>query len=172
MKNPYYDVTVPIFKKMLANLDHLLTKGLAYAVEKGISEQTMLDNRLAPDMFPLVRQVQIATDNAKGCSARLAGIEAPIMEDTETTVAELHDRIAKTIAFLDTLTPEQFAGAQDRIVKLRYFEGKHFIGHDYLIEYALPNFFFHVNIAYALLRAMGVDIGKSDYTGNLNLIAD
>ena len=96
MQNPYYDMTVPIFKKMLENLDHLLTVGATYAHEKGISEDTLLQNRLAPDMFPLSKQIQIATDNAKGCTARLCGIEAPVMEDTETTVAELHERISKT----------------------------------------------------------------------------
>lgn len=169
MQNPYYDMTVPVFKKMLENLEHLLTKGAQFALEKGISEETMLANRLAPDMFPLSRQIQIATDNAKGCVARLCGIEAPVMEDTETTVAELRARIAKTIAFLDSVEPAQFEGAQVRLVSLRYFPEKHFVGHDYLTQYAIPNFFFHAAIAYALLRVMGADIGKKDYLGPLNL---
>jgi len=172
MQNPYYDVTVPVFKKMLANLDHLLSKGQAYCVEKGISEDTMLGNRLAPDMFPLSKQIQIATDNAKGCVARLCGIEAPVMEDIETTVTELHERIAKTIAFLESITPEQFAGAQDRKVHIKYFAGKHFNAYDYLTQYAIPNFFFHTTVAYSLLRAMGVEIGKADYVGQLSLIND
>jgi len=169
MQNPYYDMTVPVFKKILENLEHLLTKGSEYAIEKGISEQTMLDNRLAPDMFPLSKQIQIATDNAKGCVARLCDIEAPVMEDTETTVAELHARVAKTIAFLDSVIPSQFEGAHDRKVFIKYFPEKHFMGYDYLTQYALPNFFFHTTIAYALLRAMGADIGKKDYVGHLNL---
>lgn len=172
MQNPYYDVTIPVFKRMLASLDHLLTKGLAYAVEHGINEETMLSNRLAPDMFPLSRQIQIATDNAKGAAARFCGIEPPVFEDTETSVAELRERLAKTLAFLDSLTPEQFENAGTQLIKLRYYPEQHFAAYDYLTEYALPNFFFHVNIAYALLRAMGADIGKSDYLGPLSLQAD
>ena len=172
MQQPYYEMTVPIFKKMLENLDHLLSCGAAYALEKGISEETMLSNRLAPDMFPLSKQIQIATDNAKGCVARLIGIEPPLMEDTETTVTELHARIAKTIAFLDTVTPDQFAQAEAQKVTLKYFPGKHFLGHGYLTQYAIPNFFFHVGTAYALLRAMGADIGKKDYLGPLPLNQD
>ncbi len=162
-------MTVPVFKKMLENLDHLLTEGSQFALEKGISEETMLGNRLASDMFPLVRQVQIATDNAKAAVARLCAIEAPVMEDTETTVAELHERIAKTIVFLESVTPEQFVGAHDRKVFIKYFPEMHFVGHDYLTQYALPNFFFHVTTAYALLRAMGVGIGQKDYLGPLSL---
>jgi uncharacterized protein len=169
MQNPYYDMTVPVFKKMLQNLDHLLTVGSEYAVEKGINEETMLGNRLAPDMFPLSRQIQIATDNAKGCVARLCGIEAPVMEDTETTVAELHTRIANTIAFIESVTPSQFEGAHDRKVFIKYFPETHFIGYEYLTQYALPNFFFHTTTAYALLRAMGAPIGKKDYVGPLSL---
>ncbi len=172
MQNPYYDVTVPVLKKMLENLAHLLSKATTYATEKGISEETMLSNRLAPDMFPLVKQVQISADSAKACIARLCGIEAPVMEDTETTVAELQERITKTIAFLDAITPEQFANAHTQIVTIKYFPGKHFTGYDYLTQYALPTFFFHVTTAYALLRAMGVDIGKSDYLGPLSLQPD
>lgn len=172
MPNPYYEVTVPVFKRMLASLDHLLTKGLAYAVEHGISEETMLGNRLAPDMFPLARQIQIATDNAKGAAARFCGIEPPVYEDTETSVAQLRERISKTVAFLDSLSPEQFKDAQAQAIKLRYYPEQHFDAYDYLTQYALPNFFFHVNVAYALLRAMGADIGKSDYLGPLSLQPD
>jgi hypothetical protein len=169
MQNQYFNITVPIFIKTLQNLDHLLSRGAIYAIEKSISEETMLGNRLMPDMFPLSRQIQIATDNAKGCVARLCGIEAPVMEDTETTVAELHDRIAKTITFLESIKPEQFDGADVREVYVKYFPDTHFLGHDYLTQYGIPNFFFHVNTAYALLRVMGVDIGKKDYLGHLSL---
>ncbi|MFM2381470.1 MAG: hypothetical protein RLZZ76_237 [Candidatus Parcubacteria bacterium] len=169
MQNPYYEITIPVFIKMLQNLSHLLTQGQKFALENGVSEETMLANRLAPDMFPLARQVQIATDNAKGAVARLCGIEAPVMEDTESTVAELHERIAKTIAFLESITKEQFDGAHEREVHVKYFPNMHFVGYDYLTQYALPNFLFHVSIAYALLRAMGADIGKKDYLGPLNL---
>lgn len=172
MQNSYYEMTVPVFKKMLENLDHLLSLGSAFAIEKGISEETMLNNKLAPDMFPLCKQIQIATDNAKGCVARLCGIEAPVMEDTETTVAELHERIAKTIAFIESVSKEQFAKADEQKIVIKYFPGKHFLAYDYVTQYALPNFFFHVTIAYALLRAMGADIGKKDYVGQLSLQID
>lgn len=172
MENQYYALTVPVFIKTLQNLDHVLSKGAAFAIEKGISEETLLSNRLMPDMFPLSQQIQIATDNAKGCVARLCGIESPVMEDTEASVAELHERIAKTIAFLESLKPEQFENAGTREIHVKYFAGKHFLGHDYLTQYALPNFFFHVTIAYALLRVMGAGIGKNDYLGQLPLIAN
>jgi len=170
MHNAYYDLTVPVFKKMLANIDVLLDKGAAFARETGLSESELLDKRLALDMFPLVKQIQIITDNAKGASARLCGIEIPVMEDTESTVAELRLRIEKTIAFLDSLTPEQFADAEKREVHLKYFPETHFTGDIYLREYALPNFFFHVTVAYAILRSIGVVIGKSDYLGALTLL--
>jgi len=172
MQHPYYNTTVPVFKNMLQSLNHLLSKGAKYAIEHGISEETLLGNRLAPDMFPLAKQIQIATDGAKGCVARLCGIEAPVMEDTETTVAELHERIAKTLTFIESITPSHFDGAEKRKVVLKYFPGKHFLAQDYLTQYALPNFFFHMTTAYGLLRSMGVDIGKADYIGHLNLQND
>lgn len=170
MQNPYYEMTVPVFKKMLSNLDQSLSKGAAYAIEKGIDEGTFLDSKLAPDMFPLSKQIQVATDNAKGCTARLCDIVAPVFEDTETTVAELHERIAKTILFLDSVTAAQFEGAHDKKVSLPYFPDKHFTGYNYLTEYALPNFFFHITTAYAIMRSIGVNIGKADYIGQLNLL--
>ena len=169
MNYSYFDTTVPVFIKMLQNLDHLLTKGSEFAIEKGISEETLLGDRLASDMFPLSKQIQIVTDNAKGCVARLCGIEVPVMEDTETTVAQLHERIAKTITFIETITPEQFEGVEDRKILIKYFGGKHFTAYDYLTQYALPNFFFHVNVPYTLLHAMGAPIGKADYTRPLSL---
>lgn len=172
MQNPYFDMTVPVYIKMLTNLDALLDKGLAYAEAHDMTEAELLDRRLAPDMFPFVRQIQITTDHAKGSVARLCGIEAPVMEDNERTVAELHERIAKTIAFLKTITPEQFAGASEREIRIKYFPGEHFLGYTYLTQNALPNFFFHMTIAYALLRALGVEIGKADFNGMPTLIPD
>ena len=169
MKNPYYDVTVPVFTKMLTNLDGLITKSEEVIKEKGISESKLLDSKLADDMLPFVVQIRIACDNAKGAVARLAGIPSPKMEDEEKTLAELHERIAKTIAFLKTLKPAQFEEATDRKVELPYFKEKHFMGHDYLVEYALPNFFFHVTVAYAILRSLGAQIGKADYVGELSM---
>jgi uncharacterized protein len=168
----YYEMTVPVFKKALTNLDVLLTKAEAFVAEGKITEENLLDARLAPDMFPLLKQVTIASDNAKGASARLAGVDVPVMEDTETTITALHERIAKTIAFLDTLTQEQFEEAGEREVRLKYYEGKHFVGADYLKEYALPNFFFHATIAYGILRSVGLGNGKSDFLGVLPLRDD
>lgn len=172
MKNQYYAMTVPVFIKMLENLDHLLSKGEAYAVKKGINEETLLGYRLAPDMFPLSRQIQIVTDNAKGAVARLCGIEAPIMEDTETTVTELHERIAVTLTFIRSLTEDQFANAESRQIFIKWYPGQHFTALDYVQQYALPNFFFHTTIAYALLRVMGGEVGKQDYLGQLTLQDD
>jgi uncharacterized protein len=172
MQNMYYEMTVSIFKKSLSNLDGLLTKAEAFIASGATTEEALLDARLAPDMFPLLKQVTIASDNAKGASARLAGVEVPVMEDTETTIAQLHERIAKTIAFLDTLTPEQFEDAAEREVRLKYYPEKHFVGADYLKEYALPNFFFHVTTAYGILRSVGLGNGKSDFLGTLTLRND
>lgn len=168
----YYAFTVPFFKKNLENLSALLTKAEAYMLVNHVPESELLQAALTTDMFPLVKQVQIATDNAKGACARLAGVEVPSMEDSETTIAALHARIQKTITFLDTLTEDQFEGAHDRVVTMKYFPGMHFIGHDYLIEYAIPNFLFHVSTAYAILRMRGVEIGKADFLGKLTLHAD
>ncbi len=133
----------------------------------------MLALRLAPDMFPLVKQVQIACDNAKGASARLSLGEAPKMEDNEATFAELYARIDKTIAYLQTLTQEDFGGASAVTIKLPYFPtDMHFTGDGYARYYALPNFFFHTVTAYDILRANGVQIGKADFAGNLPLVKD
>ena len=167
MKNPYYDITVPVFVKMLTNLSAFLQKGTDFAVLKGLTEEAILDSKLAPDMFNLIKQVQMTTDNAKGCVARVCAIEAPVFEDNETTVAQLKERIAKTIEFIQSVTPEQFANTADQKITLKYFAPKFFMGHEYVVEYALPNFFFHLTTAYAILRNQGVEIGKGDYMGDL-----
>ena len=168
----YYDLSVAFFKKNLENLDGLITKAEGFVAEGKVAESEIIDARLASDMFPFVKQVQIATDNAKGACARLAGIDAPVMEDSETTLAALHERIHATIAFLDTLQPAQFVGAGERDVWVKYFPGKHFEGKEYLLEYAIPNFLFHVTTAYGILRAQGVAIGKGDFIGRLTLHDD
>ncbi len=169
MSISYYDVTVPIFKKSLTNLKTFLRKGVEHAAENGVAEADYLGLQLSPDMFPLRRQIQISTDNAKGSVARLTGIPPLVLEDTETTLSELEARLDKVIAYLDAVTPEQFGSAATAEVTLPYFPGKHFTGHDYLVEYALPNFFFHVNMAYAIIRSSGVPLGKMDYLGALTL---
>lgn len=162
-------MTIPLFKKSLTQVDHLLKSAEAYVAEKGIAESDILEARLAPDMFAFTKQVQVVCDNAKGSAARLAGVEAPKMEDAETTLAELRARVAKTLEFLETFIPEQLAGAAEQKVTLPYFKDKHFKGSDFLTHYALPNFYFHFVTVYAILRMKGVQIGKADYTGMLPL---
>lgn len=167
-----YDFSVPVFAKALTNLKAQLLKAQTFCAEKKVEEATLLQARLALDMFPLVKQVQIASDNAKGTVARLTGKEAPKMEDTEQSLNELMDRIEETLAFLATLTPEDFSEAATRQVKLPYFPEKHFLGAEFLPEYGVPNFFFHVVMAYAILRQAGVSLGKADYAGTLSMYND
>ena len=167
--DPIYTFTAPVFIKALGGLRGVLEKGKAHLAESGQSESDFLGMRLAPDMFPLVRQVQIATDNAKGAAARLTGGEAPKMEDNETTIDQLLARIDKTIEYVKSVPESAYAGAADRHIVLPYFPGKYLTGFDYAREYALPNFFFHVTVAYALVRHQDVEIGKGDYINGLSL---
>ena len=161
-----YDASVSVFNRTLTALSAILDKAVAHAEAKGFDPAVLLSDRLAPDMFTLTRQVQIACDTAKGASARLAGLEVPRHEDTETTVAELKARIAKTLAFVNGIPAAAFAGSEDRsvIVPMRK-RTMEFVGRTYLFEHALPNLFFHVTTAYAILRHNGVEIGKGDYLG-------
>lgn len=165
-----YEFTVPIFIKSLGGLKNILDKSEAFAKEQGISEEEFLAKRLWPDMFPFSRQVQIASDNAKGAAARLAGIENPKMEDTEKTFAELHERIDKTIKFLHTVPKDMFADADTRQISLPYWDGKVLAGSDYARQQALPNFFFHVTTAYGIARNAGVPLGKGDFINGLSFI--
>jgi hypothetical protein len=161
-----YDASIPPMIRMLENLAKILDKAVAQAKSEDKDPATLLDARLAPDMHPLTRQIQIASDAAKGCAARLAGIEPPAMPDTETNFAELHARIAATIAFLKSVTAEQLAGAEDRKVTLKLPQGAlELSGRDFLTTFALPNFYFHTTTAYGLLRHKGIQIGKRDYLG-------
>jgi hypothetical protein len=161
-----YTYTVPIFIKSLGGLKAVLSKAEAHGREAGIAEADFLADRLAPDMFPLVKQVQVACDNAKGATARLAGIEAPKFEDTETTFSELQARIDKTIDFLKSVPEGAFEDAATRQIVLPYVPDKYMTGFDYVREYVLPNFFFHLVTAYALVRKNGAPIGKADYANN------
>ena len=163
--NPFYTYTVPLFSKMLTGLDGVLSKAEA----SGKDEAMLLETRLASDMFSLKKQVQIACDNAKGVSSRLAGIEIPSHEDNEETFADLRARISKTILFINEIPEKAFEGAAERQITLPYFPGKYMTGTDYLEQYALANFFFHVTTAYAILRKEGVEIGKGDYLGGIPL---
>ena len=163
-----YQASVPPIKKMLSNLDHILTLAQTHAEAKKIDPSVLVQVRLFPDMLPLVKQVQIATDQAKGGCARLAGLPPPSYEDNETTIQELRDRITKTISFLDSIKPEQIDGSEEREIKFMVRDHQfEFLGSNYLTTWILPNFFFHVTTAYNLLRHNGVEIGKRDFLGQI-----
>ena len=158
--------SIPVLVRGLRNLSHILPKGEAHAAAKGLAPATLIEASLAPDMYNLARQVQLASDSAKGCGARLAGIDNPSFADTETSFAELQARIEKTIAFLQSIAEAQLDGAETRQVTLKLRGGeRHFTGADYLFNFVLPNFFFHVTTAYDILRHKGVELGKPDYLG-------
>lgn len=161
-----YDASLPLFIRMLGNLSAILHKAEAYAAERKIEPGVLLNARLAPDMYPLVRQVQIASDGVKGCAARLAGIDIPSYADSESSFAELQARIAKTQAFLGSVTAAQLEGSEGKSITLN-FPGTElkFTGQEYLLHFVLPNFYFHLTTAYAILRHNGLDIGKMDFLG-------
>ncbi len=164
-----YDLSVPQFKKMLGNLDKWLETSEAYAQKKSFDPNVLLAARLAPDQYPLTRQIQSACDSAKFAVVRLTGKEGPKHPDTEQTIAELHARVKSCVAFLDSVKKEDFAGAETRKVELPFLENSVLLGTDYLVEMALPNFYFHITTAYAILRHNGVDVGKRDFIGSLTL---
>lgn len=166
-----YDASVPVYVKMLENLAQILAKSQSWAKEQGKSEDELLDAKLAPDMFPLIRQVQIASDHAKGISARLAGQEPPKIEDVETTFDQAIERIRKTVDYLKTLDPALFEGASSRQIPFPYVPDTYLLAEEALFESSLPNFFFHVTTAYGILRREGVPLGKADFIGHLPLKA-
>jgi hypothetical protein len=162
-----YSASVPVFKQILNSLLAILDKAETHAGDKKIDPQALLQFRLYPDMLPFTRQIQIACDFAKGCSARLGGMDVPAFEDNERSFAELKARIAKTLAFIDTVPAEQIAGSEERAITTGSGEKtKHFTGRAYLLHYALPHFFFHATTAYDILRHNGVEIGKKDFIGS------
>jgi hypothetical protein len=161
-----YQTSVPVLIRALNNLADVLAKGAAHAAERNIAPEVLLGTRITPDMFPLVRQVQITTDMSKGAGYRLAGQEPPKMEDNETTFEELQGRIAKVVDMLKTFQPEHIDGSEDRAIVLKSRSGEqHFRGADYLLGYVLPNVYFHSSTAYAILRGAGVSLGKADFLG-------
>ncbi len=161
-----YSSSIPVCIRYLRNLSALLTKAQAYAVLKKVDEKVLTSARLFPDMLPLSRQIQIASDVSKAAAARLGGIEMPKFEDTETTFAELQERIAKTIAFLETVQAAQIDGTEEKEITIQAGPRElKFKGQDYLFSWALPNLFFHVTTAYNIMRHNGVEIGKADYLG-------
>jgi hypothetical protein len=161
-----YDVSIPIFTLSLNNLSAILDKAESHTQAKKVDPKVLLQARLIVDMLPLSNQIQIACDTAKGAAARLAGIPIPKHEDTEATIAELKARIAKTLEFIKTIKPEQLQGSETREIVLEFPQSTlKFNGINYLTNFVLPNFFFHMTIAYALLRKNGVDLGKRDFLG-------
>lgn len=162
-----YDQLVPVFSQMLSALDKVLTKAEADAAARKIDLEVFTNGRLAPDMLPLTRQIQIMTDQAKGGASRLAGQEPPKWADDEKTFADLHARVAKTLAHLKTFKPEHFDGAETRSIELKFPNATfNFTGKDYLLGFVIPNFYFHYTTAYAILRHNGVPIGKGDFLGS------
>lgn len=161
-----YQASIPQLKKMLSNLSVILKKGEEYAKTKNLDDKVLVEARLFPDMFPLSKQVQIACDQVKNGMARLAGIEPPKFEDKEVTFAQLQERIAKTIAFADSIGPTQVDGTEAKEIKFSIKEWNFkFVGEQYLLTWIIPNFYFHITTAYNILRHNGVEIGKSDYLG-------
>ncbi len=161
-----YDVSIPALMRGLTNMSALLDKAAAHAETKKFDTLVLAQARLYPDMHPLVRQVQIACDTAKGAGARLAQVEVPKHPDTEVTFPELKARIAKTLEFLKSITPSQVQGAESREIEIKFPNGAwKFTGMSYLTDFVLPNFYFHVSTVYALLRTNGVEVGKGDFLG-------
>lgn len=163
-----YQASVPVFRQMLSALSDVLDKAEKHAAQHKFDQAALLGFRFYPNMWPLTRQVQVACDFAKGTSARLAGVEVPAFEDTETTFAELRTRIGRTLSFLDKLKPAQIDGSEERTVTIR-MGGREvsFKGQPYLLHFALPNFFFHCTTAYDMLRHNGVELAKRDFIGQV-----
>lgn len=162
-----YTTSIPVFKQMLGGLSEVLRKAEAHATEKKIDPNALLQARLFPDMFPLLRQVQVASDFAKSVSARLAGVEVPKLEDNEQTFADLQARITTVLGFIEGLDTAKFdeAATREIVTQAGTPKEKRFTGQSYLLNYGLPHFFFHTTTAYAILRHNGVEVGKKDYIG-------
>ena len=168
MKISMYEASIPVFVHTLGNLNSILQKGVQYAEARKFDPNNLAATRLFPDMLPLTRQVQIASDTAKFAASRLSGTEAPKFEDNETTIAELIARIDKTLDYLKGFRPDQFGGAEDRTIVVKTSRGEYtFTGLVYLRHWAIPNFFFHATTTYALLRHSGVELGKADFLGKV-----
>ena len=167
MNNPMYTHSVPVLKQMLTALQAILAQTAEHVAAKAIEPDALLQARLFPDMFPLIKQVQVAADFSRGITARLAGVEVPAFEGNQTTFAELDALLTQTLAFLDSVNPSQFEGKEGSEIVLRPGtpKEKKLSGQAYLTNYGLPQFFFHVTAAYAILRHNGIAIGKRAYMG-------
>jgi uncharacterized protein len=164
-----YEATVPVFIKYLRNLDRWIEKAQAHAQRKKFDPESLLQARLAPDQFPLLQQVQAACDASKYAAAKLAGKEPPSHPDVEKTIDEVRGRIRTAVAYLESVERAELEGAEERPVAHTWMQGKRMRGSDYVTEFALPNFMFHVTTAYAILRHNGVELGKMDFIGGLSL---
>jgi hypothetical protein len=163
-----YQASVPVFVRALKNLNGVLQKGEVFAAAKKIEPAVLINDRIAPDMFPLSRQIQIATDVARRGVARLAGVEPPKFEDNELTFEDLYDRINRTIVYLESFQPRQIEGTEDKAISFEIrAKTVTFTGMEMLLNFSIPNVLFHTTVAYTILRHNGVDIGKSDFLGNL-----
>lgn len=163
-----YQASVPLILQMFKSIDAVLDKALAYCEERKIDPAVLAGYRLAPDMLPLTGQIQIMTDQAKGAAARLAGIDIPSYADTEKTIPELKERIAKTVAFVKSVTPEQINGAEDREIALKLAGTEVKLkGSQYFFHFFVPNFYFHATTAYDIIRHCGVPVGKRDFIGSV-----
>jgi len=161
-----YQASVPVFVRALGNLTHVLQKGEQHAKSKNVSDEVLLQVRLIPDMLPLIKQIQIACDMATRGTARLAGVEPKSFEDNETTLPQIHERIARAIEYVKGFTAEQIDGSETRPIHLKMRSGEmQFEGQAYLFGFLIPNLFFHCTTAYNILREAGTDIGKQDFIG-------
>lgn len=162
-----YEVTIPQFAKMLLNLNMILDKAAKHAEAKKFEVDILLNSRLAPDQFNLIRQVQIACDTAKLAASRLTGKDAPVHEDNEKTLSDLRARIQQTVSYLNNFTAKDFDGAEQKRITQPRWEGKYLLGFEFANQHALPNLYFHITTAYAILRHNGVDVGKKDFLGEM-----
>ncbi len=163
-----YEASIPVLIRTLENLNQILEKGVQFAETKNIDPAVLINARLAPDMYPLSRQVQIATDVAKGGAARLAGLEVPSYSDDEQTFAQLQARVSKTIAFIQSVTAEQLQDSETKAISVKTPSRElNFLGQPYLLNFVLPNVYFHITTTYVILRHNGVELGKVDFIGAL-----
>lgn len=161
------EIVVEQFSRSLNNLKNILKKAQTHAQERKFDENLFLQSKLATDMFPLARQVQIVCDTAKLSCSRLSGTTAPAFPDEEKTITELLARVDKTLDYIKTFATNDFKGYENQKISFHWNPGKHIMGHDYVLSYALPNFYFHLTTAYAILRSSGVHLGKGDYLGEM-----
>jgi hypothetical protein len=162
-----FELVVPQFIHMLKNLNHILGKAENHAKTKNFDVQILMNDRLSPDMFPLLKQIQIACDTAKLCASRLSGKEAPVNDDSEKTLSDIRARVHSTINYLESFSAKDFEGAETKHISQPRWEGKYLTGKEFVIHHAVPNLYFHITTTYAILRHNGVEVGKKDYLGEL-----